>query len=768
MAVRIEAEVEGKASLTKKPYFFSRANFKKLGRFCPPPLALALLVFGLSWLLGFLRGPLQITMGDDNRLDQLYLATGEGGFYQPESRLTTEADGRKSKVTYRWAGRTSYINLPWPTEAVPLKATLRVSAPRPERAPDKGGTTLKVSGVFEWDELKLGQFDLTGLYEGSDYVFKIPVHLRPNLAALALRFEASDLYPFAASRDPRGLSVIFFSLKLEPDYAELGWRGWLATLARPGLLAIITFCIWGIANLILRQNRLALLLQAGAGLLLLLSMLFWSLEAEPLYAPWAFILPLGWLLVGLAVLFSRRAEHLPAPFVFAATLFPLVPLAQFAFGRLNLYSVNPSSVIIGLYFCALLVSGAYYIGANAARFEQAFEMVMLFAALVSFGYTHFSTWQIDLYRGSDFRLYYQFAPADFGQLAEAVSPLMSVLLWPFQRLFRADAWAALGLWRGLNEVLLVVSLLLLVRVFGGVRQGRHYTPAVLFLGLNFGQAAENIGLGQSGIFVLLGLALTAWGLKEGQFGKAGAALALVVSLKIYVVLAVFSLLGQKRRSVQAIIGLLVGLATLTMLAVLTGGWNIIASYFSKLALEYATPSVLISNQSWEGFVYRLSLPEVGRDYKGDIPIWAGGLVYAGILAITAFTLFTVWRTRQLEPKLAGSSEQLRFAVLILLSLIIPPSVWLYATLPALIAVMAVLVGLSSDKVQRWQLVLFGLAYAILAYGSRFDFFQDSAVGLARLGSSYRFLAMLLLWTLTLHLLWLTTEARRNTEKLSDE
>src|SRR5438105_925406 len=81
-----------------------RQNLRRLGRYCPPPLALALLVFALSWLLGMFREPLQITMGDDDQLDQLYLATGSGGFFQPEARLPTAEKGHENKVTYRWAG----------------------------------------------------------------------------------------------------------------------------------------------------------------------------------------------------------------------------------------------------------------------------------------------------------------------------------------------------------------------------------------------------------------------------------------------------------------------------------------------------------------------------------------------------------------------------------------------------------------------------------------------------------------------------------------
>ena len=691
-----------------------RTSLQYWGRFCPPPLALALLVFGLSWLLGLVREPLQITLGEDNRLDQLYLTTG---FHQPESRVTTEANG--STVTYRWAKLTSYINLPWPTEAVPLKATLHLTAPRPNRSPDRGGTTLNVTGLLEWERLDLGQFDLTGLYEGSDYTFKIPLHLRPNLALLVLKFETSDLYPSSVSRDSRDLAVIFFSLTLEPDYAEFGWRGWLATFARPGLLATITFCIWGLASLILQNWREALLLEAGAGLTLLLSMVLWPLAAEPLYAAWAFILPLGWLLMALAILFSRRAIHLPTPFVYVATLFPIMPLAQFAFGRLDLYSLNPSSVIIGLYLCALLFSAAIYIAGNsAATFEQAFVRTTLVASFVSFAYAHFSLWQV---RDSGFKAYYQ------------VSLFNLTLTEPVSRIF--------------NEGLLALCLVLLMKVFGGMRQGKHYTPAVLFLALNFGQITETISFGQYNLVVLLGLILMVRWKESGRVTKAGIALALPFVLKSYFALLLLFLLEKGRRA-ATIGGFVFGSLFLLALSVIVNGEKALPDYFSSLMAEFKQPSLDILNQSWWSFLGRLSLAEVGKDYNGRLATWIMPLGYVGMVVAIVLTVYLIWRNRCQTEKLERV-RYLKLAALILLSLLIPNTVWIYATLPALLAILAVLLALDPPPTSRGQLFLFALTYAILAYGGRYNFFGDEAFGLARLGSSYRFFAALVLWILCL-------------------
>jgi hypothetical protein len=120
-----------------------------------------------------------------------------------------------------------------------------------------------------------------------------------------------------------------------------------------------------------------------------------------------------------------------------------------------------------------------------------------------------------------------------------------------------------------------------------------------------------------------------------------------------------------------------------------------------------------------------------------------------MLVATVLTAYQLWRTRHFQPEKPDQIQQLKLATLILLSLLIPPTVWMHATVPALIAVLAVLLALASPNTPRWQLFLFALTYATLAYGSRYDFFGDEVFGLTRLGSSYRFLAVLALWVLCL-------------------
>ena len=535
----------------------------------PLPLQIALLVFWLAWAIALARGPLTIDIGADDTLDMLYLTPGDDGFFQPESRLANP-DFPQADNTYRWAGRTSRLKIPWPLDSIPLKAYMRLTAPRPGLDPTQTGVTLKARGKLEWIDQDLGRIEVNGSYQGNYYEFKLPEHLRPNLAAYELSFEAENAYQ-PGNGDVRGLAVLFFSLRLEPDYNAFGWKGWLASFARPGLMAIMAFSCWALGRIFLpagKKGRWALGFEGLTGLLLLGSLAFWRQAAEPLYASWAFILPLAWLLLALAEAFRRRAAYLPAAYIYAATLFPLLPLAQFAFGRLDLYSVNPGSVLVGGYVAALFYIGAIYVNSGRTHphvFERAFVRGTLAAAAVSFLYDHFIVFQENLYRGSDFKVYYgalmRFEGGgplyDLNEIANLpgaaarMPPGFSLTMWPLVRIFGPDVTNALLTWRVFNELLLIPVILVLLKVFGGEREGIKFNPAVWFLGLSFGQTAESLGYGQWNVIVLLGLALMALWIKDGKLQRAGIALVLPVFLKLYpVISALYFVLQRNWRSAR--------------------------------------------------------------------------------------------------------------------------------------------------------------------------------------------------------------------------
>lgn len=757
------------APTSKKLTRLPGRHWRLLGAFVPVPLQIALVVFALAWGLALWRGPLTINIGANDSIDMLYLTPGDDGFFQAETRAYN-ANSPEADTTYRWAGRTSKLKIPWPLDSIPLKAYVRLTAPRPGVDPTQTGVTLKAHGKLEWVDQDLGQIQVNGTYEGNYYEFKLPEHLRPNLAAYELTFEADNAYQ-PGNGDVRGLAVLFFSLRLEPDYADFGWRGWLASFARPGLLAIIVFSCWAIGRYFLpsgQKGRWALGFEAAAGLLALGSFIFWRQAAEPLYAPWAFILPLAWLLLALSEAFRQRAKHLPAAYVYAATLFPLLPLAQFAFGRLDLYSVNPGSVLVGGYVAALFYAGAIYINGGRHRpkvFERAFVRGTLAAAGVSFLYDHFAVFAQNLYRGFDFKVYYDALTRfegggslyDLNQVANLPGaaanqpPGFSLTLWPLIRVFGADVNSALLTWRIFNELLLIPIIFLLLKTFGGERDGIRFNPAVWFLGLSFGQVSESLGYGQLNVLVLLCLALVAFWVKAGKLSWAGAALILPIVLKFYPVVSAlyFGLQTDRRNIRKGLVGLVAGGLVVTGLTGLAVGFDQIWFYFTRVVFATIRPELDISNQSLWGFWSRLAVPRVTSGFTGDLPSWIAPVGYASALLLTVVTCLGIGR----KPT-GNDGEQLKLGTLALLAVLIPPFVWFHNIVPSLVAVLALLVSLTrpSGKVRRWELAAFGLAYACLAYGGRSEFFFTDAVGVSRLGSSYRFLAALALWGLSLWLL----------------
>jgi hypothetical protein len=744
-----------------KPKPPRRTWWRLVAAFCPLPLQIAILVFVLAWIFTLVRGAQTINIGADDALDMLYLEPIRGGFFVSEERQPNP-DFPQADNDYRWAGRNSTLRLPYPLTAVPQKMIVRLSAPRPNVPANETSAVVRVQGKLEWLEQDIGTIFANGTYDGNFYEFSLPAQL-PTLASYEVRFDTDSAFQ-PGGGDVRGLALLFFSVRLEPDYARFGIKSWLSSFARPAVLAFITLCCWGIGAIFWRR-RVALLLQIGAGVALLGSVLFWSVAAEPLYTPWAFILLVGWVLAATAGRFARRAPGLPPAFVYAATLFLLFPVAQFAFGRLNLYTLNPASVVIGAFTGAILYAAAYSV--RGENFEKAFTRGILLASLVSFLYNHYYVFETNLYRGADFKVYYG-AMLRFEEggalynLREVESlpgaaarqpPGFSFLLYPIVKIFGEDTNSALLVWRIFVILMLIPCVWLLLKTFGGVRDGIKLNPAIWFAVLNFEQIAESVGYGQWNIFVLFSLALMAYCLKRDKPGAAGAALSFAVWLKLYpVVSALQFVTDNAKNALRGIIGLILGGFALAGLISATVGFETVWFYVTRVVWGVNRPELDISNQSLWGFWARLALPRTMADYKGEFPAWVTLLSYACSAGLTLFTMYVLWARRQNRDM---ESVLLKVGALALLAVLIPPFVWFHYIVPCLVAIGALFIALTrTDRTTPgWQLLLFALAYGAVAYGGRNDFFFTDAVGFARFASSYRFIATFGLWALTLWLIW---------------
>jgi hypothetical protein len=670
--------------------------------------------------------------------------------------------------------------------AVPLKLSLELAAPRPLSSPDQIGTVLNITGQLEYEQVNIGSIVVNASSEGHNYDIYLPLRVRPTLEYFRLRFIASDWYQ-PGNQDIRALSVIFYRVSLEPDISRFGIEGWIYSFWKPFLFVLMAFSIRGIVLTIYRNKRTATYAQIAGGLVLIASLWLWSVEFEPYYAAWGFILSSTWVLVGLASLFNNRAPGIPAPFVYAATLLPLMPLSQFAFLRLNLSTLNPSTVTFGVFSGALLYSGAIYVSRNIwinqppdekpiqNNFERAFVRSVLFASVVSFIYNLFYQIQTDPFRGVEFRTYYS---ALLGYEAGRplyepdkllnrplfypnAPPLFGPFFWPLARIFGDNSQVALQSWRAFCGLAIVAAIFLLLRTYtNGNHKSSRYLPLVLFATLNFGQIADSIGYGQFSPIVLLCLTYLGYTLKRGTGASFGVTIALASGLKLYPAgWFLFLWIKEHRRALP---GFIAGVAGLGLLCLVTVGWNSLGIYFSEVIPALMRPEMDITNQSLFGMLARLDVAQVlaGNSIADSIWVIVTGTVL--VLVILFLTFRAIYLNRQNPTR-----SMLIFAVLVMGFLLIPPLVAMSEVVVALPAVIALMVSYTDYETPRWQLFLFGLFFAWLGYGSRFDFFGSEAVGLARIGASYRFFALAGLWLLALWQLEKLKSGKLTPENSSD-
>ncbi len=575
-----------------------------------------------------------------------------------------------------------------------------------------------------------------------------------------MRFDSSQTFQ-PGKGDTRNLSALFFNLKLEPDYSNFGWRGWLASFYRPALLALLTLFAWYLADLACLKKSWGLAGEVITGALLLLSLFFWPGAAEPFYTGWTLILWGGCLALWAAWKFSWEFNGSSTPFIYIACFLPLMPLTQFVAGRLDFGSLNPGSVSLIAYWSAFIFSGlAFYF--FRSRFQIVFLSLFLAASVLVFGFAHWQVFAQNLYRGADFRNYYlQFLEVEqnhgplysLQQMAahpgEAVRmpPAFTLLFWPFTRIFGPDVNSALLAWRGVNELLLIPVLMLFYHTFKDFFRGNYFWPTLLLLTLNFGQLAETIAYGQQNIILLLGLALTAYFVKANWDFMAGLALSFPIWIKLFPVLSgTFFLIERRWKSLG---GLVLGALVINFLTVVVVGWENTWFYFSRAMWSVNDPEPGISNQSWWGFIGRWGMAEIGPDFTLSFPSFLVPVGYLGALFGLALTLVSLWQNR------GGSllELQLKLGALTFLALWISPFSWFHYIAAGLGSFIPLLVALDRKEAPRAWVILFSLAYVILAFGGRETFFFSEAVGLARLGSSYRFLAILTLWSLSLALIY---------------
>jgi len=716
------------------------------------PLFIAVLIFSAAWLANIASNTFYIDVGSDSHLDDVYIQPDNSGFYASEKRKDLNS---KQDNTFRWTTKEASLQLPELLLLTPWKVTLAASAARPNLPPNQPGTTLIASFVAGQQPQELGRFPLPSAADGTNITFNLPAQYSLPIASGQLQLNSTEVFQ-PGQGDNRTLAVVLYNLKLEPDYAAYGVKGWLMTLVLPLLVTLIALVIgnWaGLfgAGLIWRSG-----LQFAAGVLLVFSVLFWQELSETSYVPWTITLWVGWLAFWLARRFVKRALTLPSPFVYAACFMGVLPIIQIVFNRLDLNNWGDVAVATLQSGALLLCVGAYFWAGKF--FEPLLVWIFAVAALLSFGCLHWLALFDSDYHGFDFRVnyYQQLAMEQTGAplynasdiiaspgSAVRMPPTFTLMYWLLQRFFGENVQAALLVWRIFNELLLIPVILILLKL---ARELKYRLPIILFLVLGFRQLAFNMDLAQPNIIFLFFLALTALLIKNRREELSGVALAFPIWLKLIPgLLALFYVVERRWR---ALIGLIAGSLLINALVVAAVGWDNVWYYYTKALWGVNQPEIGLVGQSLWGFVGRLGVNEVQKSFSQNFPQELMGVGYLLAALVLGLTLLVLWR----NPARDWLDSLLKLHALLITSLIISPFTWKHYAVMLLGAIVVILVKLSRRS-SGGMLVIFGVAYGVLAYDQDFLFLPDHAYGLARLASNDFFFALVGLWALNLWLIW---------------
>lgn len=723
----------------------------KPSRLISIPLLLAIVIFLAAWLANIGSNYFYIDIGGKNSLDLVYLPPTDSGFYGAETRK--DAPATDKDTTFRWTTRQASLDLPELLLLTPWKATVRVSSPRPNLPPGQPGPTLTAWLVGGPGEQELARFTTASAADGNSYTFNLPAqYVLPN-SAVKLRLETASVFQ-PGNGDNRELGVVVYNLDLEPDYAAYGVKGWLGTLALPLLVTLLALAAGAWAGLLGAGRRGKFAATIVVALLLISSLFSWQEFAETGYVAWAFTLWVGWLAFWLARLFAARAPGIPAPFVYAACFLAVLPAVQVAFNRLDLN--NEGDTLVAVFESASLLLALLAYRFAGKFFEPLLVGLFTGAAALSFAGLHWIAVFDSFYHGFDFRVNYVqqmameqtgaplYNPADIVASpgsAVRMPPTFTVMYWPLPRLYGEDVQKALYAWRIFNELLLIPIIFMLQKVAGKVK---YRLPLVLFFVLSFRQMAYNIDLAQPNNVLLFFLALTAILIKQRRFALSGAALAFPIWLKLLPGLLALYYLAERRW--RAFIGLALGSIVINALVIVTAGWDNTLFYYTKAMWGVNQPEIGLVGQSLWGFIGRLGVTEVQKSFTQNFPREFMPLGYLLSALALALTLWVIWH----NPAHDWLGHLLKFNALLITTLVISPFTWKHYAVMLLGAIVVTVVALSRRR-PGGALVIFSVAYGILAFDQDFLFFPDRAYGLARLSSSLFFFALLALWALNLWL-----------------
>jgi hypothetical protein len=639
----------------------------------------------------------------------------------------------------RWTRAETHLALPVVTTRTPhlLELTLFNSYPPGQPTP-----TVDVVIGDEW----LTRLVVERLPAGPrHYRMLIPPQERPDWN-LPITLESSTII---LEQDPRPIGVAL----IEARPGILGGRPLLPPLWQ--VFAMLVYAAAGYLTLrgIGAGRWLAWAIAAVLVLALAAGLLFWHLQVAPFTMRLAGLLSLG-ALYGLAVhlLTGARGQPGASPARIALLMglaFWLMPAYQLLMTLDGARSVTPypPTFWVGaatLTACVVTV-GALLDMERGRAWKPALLAILAVAAVVhlgvmidfALGRSGPDFWILfrgarDWWRGGSMYNLVAVQENHFGHVFK-VPPFYGMLFLPF---VQQDGLMILFWHRMLNSALLAATVLLCFRAFG------VYVASALGVGLlmlfNMRPLADVIAYGQVDILLLLLLVVAVAALQRGRDGLAGAAVALGTLFKLYpALLLVFFVL---KRQWRALIGFVAAMLLCNGLAVILVGWDLHATYLFGVLPRIGGGTSWVENQTINGFVSRLFAEGITAE-KFDHPLVSFITYGCFLLALAGAAWLARRPAERHSPRFV-----LQFGLFVVLMVLTVPAAWMhYQTIVILPFFGLLLYAAERGSVPRWRAALLGIAYALIAYGNQWSFFDGTVMGgLTVLGVSYKFYGLLLL------------------------
>lgn len=336
-----------------------------------------------------------------------------------------------------------------------------------------------------------------------------------------------------------------------------------------------------------------------------------------------------------------------------------------------------------------------------------------------------------------------------------VPPFYGMLFVPFAQ---QDGLMILLWHRLLNIALALGTAALLFRAYG-VRLASAVGVGLLLL-FNMRPLTDTIAFGQIDIMLLFLLVIAVIALQQGKQFWTGCAVALGTLFKLYpALLLVFFVV---KRQWRALAGFGVALLVLNGLAIAVIGWQMHQVYLFEVVPRIGGGTSWVENQTLNGFLSRATGGIIDAA-KFDHPLVSLATYGGFFLALGGAALLAL---RPAEPR--SPQALLQFGLFPLLMVLMVPAAWMHYQTIVILPFFAVLLysAANNDGLPRWRAALLGIAYALIAYGNQWSFFNGSITGaLTFLGVSYKFYGLLLL--LAVVVACLLDRSERGTSVLAD-